>query len=253
VTGLGVLLRKELLEQWRTRRLPVVAVVFLAFGIASPVRARYRPEIVKSLGGTGFEIQFPEPTARDAVDQFLKNIGQAGVLTAILLAMGSVANEKERGTAALVLSKPASRAAFLVAKVLAIGATLLVSVALASAAAYLYTAILFAAPGAVGWVAMTLLLLLSLLGYTALTFLGSTLTRSSLAAAAIGVGGLVGLAVVSALPNVARYTPGGLASPGAALANGVDAGDVLGPVLANIGLVIVLVCAAWLSFRRQEL
>ncbi len=253
MTGLGVLLRKELLEQWRTRRLPVVAVVFLAFGIASPVLARYLPEIVKSLGGTGFEIQFPEPTARDAVDQFLKNIGQAGVLTAILLAMGSVANEKERGTAALVLSKPASRAAFLVAKVLAIGATLLVSVALASAAAYLYTAILFAAPGAVGWVAMTLLLLLSLLGYTALTFLGSTLTRSSLAAAAIGVGGLVGLAVVSALPNVARYTPGGLASPGAALANGVDAGDVLGPVLANIGLVIVLVCAAWLSFRRQEL
>jgi ABC-2 type transport system permease protein len=253
VTGLGVLLRKELLEQWRTRRLPVVAVVFLAFGIASPVLARYLPEIVKSLGGTGFEIQFPEPTARDAVDQFLKNIGQAGVLTAILLAMGSVANEKERGTAALVLSKPASRAAFLVAKVLAIGATLLVSVALASAAAYLYTAILFAAPGAVGWVAMTLLLLLSLLGYTALTFLGSTLTRSSLAAAAIGVGGLVGLAVISALPNVARYTPGGLASPGAALANGVDAGDVLGPVLANIGLVIVLVCAAWLSFRRQEL
>jgi len=63
----------------------------------------------------------------------------------------------------------------------------------------------------------------------------------------------VGLAVVSALPNVARYTPGGLSSPGAALANGVDAGDVLGPVLANIGLVIVLVGAAWLSFRRQEL
>jgi ABC-2 type transport system permease protein len=253
VTGLTVLLRKELLEQWRTRRLPVVAVVFLAFGIASPVLARYLPEIVKALGGAGFEIQFPEPTAKDAVDQFLKNLGQAGVLTAILLAMGSVANEKERGTAALVLSKPASRAAFLVAKVLAIGATLLVSVILASAAAYLYTAILFPAPGALGWAAMTGLLLLSLLGYTALTFLGSTLTRSSLAAAAIGVSGLVGLALVSALPNVARYTPGGLSAPGTSLAIGGDAGDVLGPVLANVALVIALVGASWLAFRRQEL
>jgi ABC-2 type transport system permease protein len=114
VTGFAILLRKELLEQWRTRRLPVVAVVFLTFGIASPLLARYLPEIVKSLGGAGFEIKIPEPTARDAIDQFLKNLGQAGVLTAILLAMGSVANEKERGTAALVLSKPASRAAFLV-------------------------------------------------------------------------------------------------------------------------------------------
>ena len=253
MTGLGVLLRKELLEQWRTRRLPVVAVVFLTFGIASPVLARYLPEIVKSLGGAAFEIQFPEPTAKDAVDQFLKNLGQAGVLTAILLAMGSVANEKERGTAALVLSKPASRAAFLVSKVLAIGATLLVSVVQASAAAYVYTAILFPAPGALGWVAMTLLLLLSLLGYTALTFLGSTLTRSSLAAAAIGVSGLVGLALVSALPNVARYTPGGLSAPGTALAIGAEAGDVIGPVLANIGLVVALVLAAWFSFRRQEL
>jgi ABC-2 type transport system permease protein len=253
MTGLAVLLRKELLEQWRTRRLPVVAVVFLAFGIASPVLARYLPEIVKSLGGAGFEIQIPEPTARDAVDQFLKNLGQAGVLTAILLAMGSVANEKERGTAALVLSKPASRAAFLVAKVVAIGATLLISVLLASAAAYLYTAILFAAPDALGWVGMTLLLVLSLLGYTALTFLGSTLTRSSLAAAAIGVSGLVGLALVSVLPNVSRYTPGGLSGPGTALAVGADAGDLIGPVLANIGLVAGLILASWLVFRRQEL
>jgi ABC-2 type transport system permease protein len=253
VTGLAVLLRKELLEQWRTRRLPVVAVVFLAFGISSPVLARYLPEIVKALGGGGFQIQFPEPTAKDAVDQFLKNLGQAGVLTAILLAMGSVANEKERGTAALVLSKPAGRAAFLLAKVVAIGATLLVSLVLASAAAYLYTTILFSAPGAAGWLAMTLLLLLSLLGYTALTFLGSTLTRSSVAAAAIGVSGLVGLALVSALPNVARYTPGGLSAPGSALAIGADGGDLIGPVLANVGLVAALIVISWLAFRRQEL
>ena len=32
--GLGPLLRKELLEAWRTRRALVVAVVFTAFGIA---------------------------------------------------------------------------------------------------------------------------------------------------------------------------------------------------------------------------
>jgi len=253
VTGLPALLRKELLEQWRTRRLPIVAVVFIAFGIASPILARYLPEIVKSLGGGGLQIQVPQPTARDAVDQFLKNLGQAGVLTAILLAMGSVANEKERGTAALILSKPAGRGAFLVAKVAAIGLTLLLSLVPASLVAYLYTSILFAPPGVVGWVAMTLLLFLSLVGYTALTFLGSTLTRSALAAAAIGVSGLVGLALVSALPNVSRFTPGGLSQPAMALAVGADAGDLVWPVLANLGLVAALVLVAWLAFRRQEL
>ncbi|HET7520365.1 MAG TPA: ABC transporter permease [Candidatus Limnocylindria bacterium] len=253
MTGFAALLRKELLEQWRTRRLPIVAIVFLSFGLASPVLAKYLPEIVRALGSGSLTIQVPEPTARDAVDQFLKNLGQAGILTAILLTMGSVANEKERGTAAFILSKPAGRAAFLGAKLVAIGTTLLVSLGLASIGAYTYTAILFGVPHAGGWVAMTLLLLLSLLGYAALTFLGSALTRSSVAAAGIGVAGLVGLAVVAALPNVARYTPVGLGGIGLGLATGADAGELIFPVLANLALVLALVTLAWLAFRRQEL
>ena len=109
--------------------------------------------------------------------------------------MGSVANEKERGTAALILSKPASRGAFLGAKLVGIGLTLAISLGLASVASWFYTAILFEPPSALGWLGMTGLLLLTLLVYMALTFLGSTLTRSALAAAAIGVGGLVVLAI----------------------------------------------------------
>ena len=33
MSGFGVLLRKELAEAWRTRRLPVVAVLFIVVGI----------------------------------------------------------------------------------------------------------------------------------------------------------------------------------------------------------------------------
>ena len=43
----AVLLNKEITEQWRTGRLPVVAVIFLLFGLASPVLAKYTPDIVK--------------------------------------------------------------------------------------------------------------------------------------------------------------------------------------------------------------
>ena len=52
--------------------------------------------------------------------QFLKNLGQTGILAAILLAMGSVAAEKERGTAACSSPSPLSRGAFLAAKLTAI-------------------------------------------------------------------------------------------------------------------------------------
>ena len=253
MTGLGPLLGKELLEQWRTLRLPVVAVVFVAFGITSAFLARYAPELVKALAGDQFEIVVPPPTLRDAADQFLKNLGQAGILTAVLLAMGSVANEKERGTAALILSKPASRGAFLGAKLVGIGLTLAISLGLASIASWFYTAMLFEPPSALGWLGMTGLLLLTLLVYMALTFLGSTLTRSALAAAAIGVGGLVVLAIASALPTIGPYMPGGLSTPALGLAIGADPGPVLGPVLVNLALLVGLALASWLAFRRQEL
>jgi ABC-2 type transport system permease protein len=254
MSGFAPLLRKELLEQWRTRRLLVVAVVFTALGIGSAFLARYTPELIQAIGGLPFEVDFPEPTIADGIDQFLKNVGQAGILTAILLTMGSVATEKERGTAALVLSKPASRAAYLAAKLVAIVATLAISLALASAAGYLYTALLFEAPSAAGWSAMTGLLLLSLLAYAALTFLGSTLTRSPLAAAAIGIAGMILLAIVAAAPNIAPYTPAGISgAPARALALGSDAGMLIGPVLVNAGLVLALAVLAWLAFRGQEL
>jgi ABC-2 type transport system permease protein len=253
VTGLSSMLRKEFLEQWRTRRLLVVAVVFAALGIGSPLLARFTPELVKALAGDQFQIVVPPPTAADAVSQFLKNLGQAGVLSAILLAMGSVAVEKERGTAALLLTKPVSRGAFLLAKLIAIGATLLVGLLVAAIGGYYYTAILFEALPPLGWAAMASLLLLSLIAYASLTFLGSALTRSSLPAAGIGIGALVVLAILSALPTIGPFTPGGLNTPGAALAVGKDAGAVIGPVLVNLAGVSAVFGVAWLAFRRQEL
>jgi ABC-2 type transport system permease protein len=253
VIGLGSMLRKELLEQWRTRRMLVVAVVFTAVGIGSPLLARYTPELVKALAGDQFQIVLPPPTAADAVSQFLKNVGQAGVLTAILLAMGSVAVEKERGTAGLLLTKPVSRGAFLLAKLLAIGTTLLVGMLLAAIGGYTYTLILFGSLPPLGWAAMSGLLLLSLVAYASLTFLGSVLSRSSLAAAAIGIGAMIVLAVASALPAIGPFTPGGLNAPGAALAVGKHAGTVVGPLLVNLAGVGAIFGLAWLSFRRQEL
>jgi ABC-2 type transport system permease protein len=253
VIGFGPLLRKELLEAWRTRRMLVVAIVFTAFGIASPFLARYTPELVKALAGGQLEIIIPPPTVRDAADQFLKNLGQAGILTAVLLAMGSVAVEKERGTAALLLSKPASRGAYLLAKLLAIATTLAVGVSLAAAGGYAYTAFLFEALPPIGWIAMAALLLLMLVVYAAFTFLGSVLTRSSMAAAAFGVGGLLAVALISALPSIGAYTPGGLSAPAQAMALGNDPGNVAGPLVVNLGLVGGLALASWLAFRRQEL
>jgi ABC-2 type transport system permease protein len=253
MSGLGALVRKELLEQWRTTRLPVVATVFLLVGLSSPLLARFTPEILKAVAGDQFQIVLPPPTVGDAWDQLAKNLGQFGALIAVLLAMGSVATEKERGTAALILTKPASRGAFLVAKFVAIAATLGISTVAAAAGAWFYTLVLFEPLPIPGFAAGALLQWLTLVAFAAITFLGSTLTRSALAAAGLGVAAFIVLGILSIVPAVGRYMPTGLGAPARGLALGQAGVDALGPTVATLGLIAGLLVVAWLAFRRQEL
>lgn len=254
MTGFVPFAGKELREQWRTRRLPVVVVVFGVFGLISPVLARYLPEIVGSLAGTeGVIIEMPPPTMADAVMQVVRNVGQTGVLAAILLAMGSVATEKERGIAAMWLTKPLSRSSFLVAKALGIGAVLAAGIVAAGIAGFAYTTFLFEAPDLGGWVAMCLLLLLQLAAYAALTFLGSTLASSAIVAAGLGIAALAVIAVAGALPVIGPWTPSGLADAALAAGSGSTTDHAWEPVVATIGLVALALGAAAAAFRAQDL
>jgi ABC-2 type transport system permease protein len=256
VSGGLVLLRKELLESWRTLRLPIVTGLFIVVGLTSPLLARFLPEIIEAAGGAQLgSIQIPTPVAADAASQLWKNLAQFGAIAAIVLAMSSVAAEKERGTAAFVLSKTVSRGAFLASKIVAIGAVLAVGVVLATAVAWFYTAVLFEPLPVAGWVAFAVLAWLGLAVWAAITFAGSAVTGSTAAAAGVGFVGFLVLSIASAIPTVSHYLPGGLAEPAVALAAGqtADGGDIATAVLGSVVVIVIaLVVAAW-SFRSQEL
>ena len=232
----------------------MLVVVFGIFGIASPLLARYTPELLGMIGtDEGIVIDVPPPTSVDAVAQFVRNIGQTGVLAAILLAMGSVATEKERGTAAMWLTKPVSRGSFLAAKEIGIAAVLAAGIVAAGLAGFIYTSLLFEVPGAGGWALMCFLLLLQVLAYAAATFLGSTLTQSPLAAAGVGIGALTVIAILGALPVVGAWTPSALADAALAIGAGTEPEHTWQPIVATLLLVGAVLVAAWAAFRRQEL
>jgi len=255
VTGFPTLLRKELLEQWRTRRLLVVGVVFLLFGLTSPLLAKYTPEILKAVGTgmPGATIVLPPPTTADAVGQLMKNVGQLGILIAILLAMGSVAGEKERGTAAFILTMPAGRVAFLLAKLVALGTTLLVAMALATAGAWAYTTLLFEPLPLGGTLAMGLLLWLELLSFAALTFLASTAFASQLVAGGVGFVALVVLSILGAIPTVGEWSPIGASAVAMDLGLGSAPSTWLPAAAGSVACILVSAAAAMVVFRRQEL
>ena len=248
----GVLLKKEITEQWRTRQLPAAAVIFLLLGLGSPVIAKYTPDIVKMAAGS-INIPVPTPTSKDAVAQLVKNLNQFGVLTAVLLAMGSVAREKESGTAAFVLSKPVSRGAFLGAKFGGIVLTMASAALTCGVAAYLYTDLLFAPLSGIGFAAACLVILLGLLEIAAVTFFGSALMGSATPAAGLGLVTVIATGVVSSIPQVARFTPFGLNRLASDLALDQVGTGWGWPLIANGGLVLVALAASWFVFRRQEL
>jgi ABC-2 type transport system permease protein len=256
VNRLGLLLRKELLESWRTYRLPIVAGLFLFVGLTSPLLAKFLPEILKSAGGDQFgDLRLPAPVAADAVTQLWKNLAQFGAFAAIILAMGAVATETDRGTAAFVLSKTSSRGGFLAAKAISIGLVLAVVTVLGVGVGWIYTAILFEPMPIAGWAAMAVLAWLGVAVWAAITFLASTITGSAAAAAGVGFVALLILSIVGAIPTVTRFLPAGLAEPAIGLATGrpVDAADAFVPAISTAVLIgLALLASVW-SFRDQEL
>ena len=200
----------------------------------------------------GMTFQVPPPSLAGASAQILKNLSQFGIICALLLAMGSVAWEKERGTAGMIMTKPASRAAFLAAKLVAISINLGVAVILGCGVAYVYVVLLYPEAFPIGgYVAMCVLLWWTLVIFAAITMLGSTVTRSAIAAAGIGLVTLLVVGIIGALPVIGPYMPSSL--PASDLVLGKDPGWFLGPLLFNIALVPALFGVTWLAFRHQEL
>jgi len=255
MTGLRQLVARELLEAWRTYRLLVVALLFLALGITAPVVTKYLPDIIRAFAPAGFEVNLPTPGIADVLDQLLKNTVQFGALAAILLSMGSVATERERGTAAFVLAKPVTRTAFLAAKLVALGIQFGLAVGLATLGAWLYTTLLFDRPPILPWLAMAAVVWLSTSVYAAVTFLGSVVMRSSLGAAGIGFAGLIVLSLLSIVPSFATWLPAGLVPVAKSLALDEDAAglDPLLTITTSLVIVAGAIALAWWRFHRTEL
>jgi len=247
-------LRKEFTEQWRTRRLLIVAAVLVSFGLASPLLAKLIPDVFESVPGLpeGFADLIPEPSLTDAVSQYVKNMSQFGILLALLMSMGSVAQEKERGTAAMAVTNSIPHSAFLLAKFTALAFTFFASLAIASLGCWYYTYLLFGPLPWVSFLALNGMILLVFLVYIAVTILCSTLARSQTAAAGLAFCALILVAGVGSLPRISEYFPGRLFSWGSALVMG--GGESAWPAFwISLGAIAVALLAAWLVFRRQEL
>jgi ABC-2 type transport system permease protein len=245
--------RKELVFQWRTKRILIVVAIFLVFGMLSPLVAKFTPELISSLEEAAlFAELIPEPSVADAIGQYLSNLTQFGFILVILLGMNAVAGEKEKGTAAMVLSKPLPRWSFIASKYLAQGLVYLLAIILAGIAAYYYTFYLFESLPALGFALANLILFAWLMVFAAVTLLGSSIGKSTAAAAGISALGGIILLVAGAVPRYGVLGPSGLVNWASALSLDLD-GAVNGGALAlALGLILLMLVASIAAIEEQE-
>ncbi|MBP6470869.1 MAG: YhfC family intramembrane metalloprotease [Chloroflexi bacterium] len=244
--------RKELLQQWRTRRVLVIWAVFLLFGLMSPLLAKFTPQMLTMVeGAEQFADLIPQPTINDAIVQYIKNITQFGFIIAILVGMGAVAGEKERGTAALILSKPMPRWAFLLSKFVAQALLYAVAFLLAALATYYYTLVLFGPLDFVAFLLGSGLLWVWLLCYTAVALLGSAIGNSVGSGAGLGLLGAVLLLLMGALPVVGSVAPSGLVAWASQMGLGSATANA-GALAASVTLIVMLLITSLAVFEEQE-
>jgi ABC-2 type transport system permease protein len=255
-----VLLKKEFMEQKRTSRLLIVAVVFFIVGLISPLLAKYTPVLLRSIPDIPIDLAklIPEPTLKDAVDQYIKNTNQFGILLVILFTMNVVAQEIERGTAGMLFIKPVRRSALVLAKWLVGMSVMLVGLLAGALACLAYTAILFEPLPIAGFIKLNLLMAVVLGVYLTVSLCASALARTQAMAAAGAFGGLVLLLILGALPRISDYMPGQLINWGSRLlSGGINAGAkspvTWGALAVALILMAGMLAIACLRLEREEI
>lgn len=246
--------RKEWMEALRSYRLLIVVFVLIFFGLTSPLQAKLLPKILAAALPPGSDISslIPTPTVLDAIKQYVKNMGQFNLILAVLLGMGAVAQEKDKGTAAMMVVKPLPRGSFLGAKFLGLAAIFAIGIAIAGIGSYYYTGLLFEWMKILPWLVLNLFLYIYALVIVAITLLCSTITRSQAAAGGMTVGILVIGFILGVIKNLGKYLPGELNTWGVRLLIGAPDSSWIA-LGVSLALIVTSLLAAWLIFKRQEL
>jgi ABC-2 type transport system permease protein len=268
--GLRNMLRKENAKWWSWKSLAVQLIIWtviinsmVAFAVFVIPQIPMPSDVQEQINGTGDPEAMmildltPDAILKLGLGMFFQISGLALLIGGVIIAHDSILKERESGTAAWLLSKPISRKAFVLSKLIANIVGLLVIVILVQAAiAYAQCSIAYGglAPLTSFLTGLGIMSLNSLFYMVlALTLGAFTLNRGATLGLpiVIGIVGSVLLQVVHELQYITPWALGGMAE---AVAVGSTLPDwAIIPIIATIVWILVFAGAAVWKFEQIEL
>lgn len=247
--GLANLLRKELGQWWGTKMWWVQLLIWLVIvnGITTIVM----------IDNAGASDMTPVAQLQDVIQTFLlmgATVISIGIVTTV---QGSIVGEKQLGTAAWVMSKPASRPAFILAKAVAYGLGFGITAVLVPTTIFIVeTRLLVPLPlSLLPFLAGVCLLALSLFFYLMLILMLGTFFNSRGPITGIGVGLILAGLFFKGMfpPAVTSITPWLLPDISTTVALGMPLPDNwLMPIVVAGGWIGVFTAVALWRFAREE-
>ena len=243
--GFGNMLRKELGQWWGTRTwwIQLIIWVLILNGVSTIVALT--------------EYGIATEKLQEVVQTFLPMAVGLVAIGTVIAAQGAVVGEKELGTAAWVLSKPASRSAFILAKLVANALNFWITSLIIPATIFFIEMryiipMKLSLPLFLGGLAVAIL---SQLFYISLTLMLGTLFKSRGPITAIGIGSiLTGLLLRSMIPlQIMIATPWVMSDLSAAIALSAPLPVPWFVPIAFVGveILVMIVMALW-RFGKEE-
>ena len=246
--------KKEFTENLRTYKLMIMIVVFLIFGIMSPLFAKFTPEILKAAGLDASALGLGTPTAIDSFAQFFKNVGQMGLLVLVIVFGGIMANELSKGTLINILTKGMKRSTVILSKFTMATVIWTVSYLICLAVTYAYTAYYFSIENiSNAFLAFLGMWLFGML-LVGIVILGGVLFKNIYGSLLL-TGGIVAImTIVNIAPKLQKYNPIILSTDNMRLITAQKAAsDFMPAIIICIVLTIVFVIASIMIFNKKQL
>ncbi len=240
--------RLEWLRLVRTPRALSIAIVFLAIGLVEPVATRY---VSTLLGHTshGAVIRLPKPTPVDALSSYVSEATLVGLIVLVVAAASALGFDTSPGLAAFFRTRARSMWQLVAPRFTAYAAAGALAYLIGTLAAWYETRLLIGALSAAGLFAGVLCGVVYLAFAVAITALGTSLARNTVAAAGLTLAILLALPLLADVHAISNWVPSALAGAPASLVAGTYQLSHYRPALA----VAVIAGAGALALAVRQL